>query len=584
MTDSPLTADSAGAPAELTHEEAKRILRELTGQQAPPAAEPRPGDSVEAAAEPPPGRAPVPDLTSDAFRLLVESVPDALVVTDAGGRIVLVNAQTEQLFGYARDELLGWPVEVLVPERSRAKHVSDRTKYAAKPTTRPMGPQRELVGRYKDGREVPVEIGLSPLNTDAGPLVVASIRDVTQRRKAEAVLRKMEARYRTLVEGIPAVTFLASMDESEERELYVSPYIEKLLGFTQKEWIENPILWYTQLHPDDRERWHAEFAKTVARGVRFSSEYRFIARDGRVVWVRGEAQMVRNEAGQPLFLQGIAFDITEIKEANLLLEQRVKERTAELEAHSQELARSNRDLKQYAYAVSHDLLKPLRRQRDKLKELAAQYWDWTDPLAWETGLTLNAALARVDDMEQMIQKLLEFSEVRTKQKELVPVSCAEAVAWACGENRLRGEIEKTGATIECRELPVILGDKELLTLLFQNLIGNSLKFRRDDEAPEVSVTARREGAEWVIAVSDNGIGIKPVNMKSVKTFEKVFEIGINSRQHVGKEFGDKYPGHGIGLTTCKNIVEWHGGSIKAMSEGLGKGTTISFTLPTADQG
>src|SRR5436309_2743657 len=105
----------------------------------------------------------------------------------------------------------------------------------------------------------------APLPTDGGMLVVSSVRDVTERRKAEAQLRKMEARYRTLVEGIPAVTFMAALDEGAN-ELYVSPQIEELLGFSQKEWLENPILWFTQLHPEDRNRWHEEFARTVADG------------------------------------------------------------------------------------------------------------------------------------------------------------------------------------------------------------------------------------------------------------------------------------------------------------------------------
>src|SRR5262249_43246189 len=153
----------------------------------------------------------------------------------------------------------------------------------------------------------------------------------------------------------------------------VSPYIEKLLGFTQQEWVENPILWYSQLHPDDAARWHKEFARTVARGDTFQSEYRFLAKpdserpgEQRVVWVRGEARLVRDEAGRPLSLQGVAFDISRIKEAeetlraaNTTLEQRVEERTAEVEAHSQELARSNRDLMLLAGTVSHDLKKPI---------------------------------------------------------------------------------------------------------------------------------------------------------------------------------------------------------------------------------
>ena len=174
-----------------------------------------------------------------------------------------------------------------------------------------------------------------PLRTDAELLIVASIRDVSERKKAEAQFRKMEARYRTLVEEIPAVTFMAALDEGRN-ELYVSPQIEALLGFSQKEWLDNPVLWYTQLHPDDRLRWHIEFAHTCATGDPFRSVYRFIARDGRTVWVHGEAKVVRDDDdGRPLFLQGVAFDLTGVKQAeedlkhlNRTLEQRVAEGTA----------------------------------------------------------------------------------------------------------------------------------------------------------------------------------------------------------------------------------------------------------------
>jgi PAS domain S-box-containing protein len=130
---------------------------------------------------------------------------------------------------------------------------------------------------------------------------------------AEAQLRTAELRYRTLIEQIPAVTFMAVLGEGDN-EVYVSPHIESLLGFTQTEWLENPFLWYTQLHPEDRDIWHAEFARGCRTGGPFRAECRFLARDGRVVWVRGEARLVKDDVGRPLFLQGVAFDITESKQ------------------------------------------------------------------------------------------------------------------------------------------------------------------------------------------------------------------------------------------------------------------------------
>ncbi len=188
------------------------------------------------------------------------------------------------------------------------------------------------------------------------------------------------------MEQIPVVTFLAALNGGVN-ELYVSPQIEALLGFSQKEWLENPVLWYTQLHPEDRERWHLEFAHTCAAGKRFRSEYRFLAHDGRVVWVHGEAEVVRDEAGQPVFLQGIAYDITDKKHAeevlrrhNAELEERVRERTSQLEKANvilsqqegelrqrvKELAEMDRRKDEFLATLAHELRNPIAPLRNSL--------------------------------------------------------------------------------------------------------------------------------------------------------------------------------------------------------------------------
>jgi PAS domain S-box-containing protein len=149
------------------------------------------------------------------------------------------------------------------------------------------------------------------------------------RASTEARLRAAEARFRTLVEQIPAVTFMAVLGEGAN-DVYISPHIENILGYTQEEWLADPFLWYWRLHPDDRQLWNDEFTRGVQTGGPFKAECRFLAKDGHVVWVHGEARLVKDELGRPQFLQGVAFDITESKRAQeVLLNEAV--RTAKIE-------------------------------------------------------------------------------------------------------------------------------------------------------------------------------------------------------------------------------------------------------------
>ncbi|TMA08298.1 MAG: PAS domain-containing protein, partial [Deltaproteobacteria bacterium] len=148
-----------------------------------------------------------------------------------------------------------------------------------------------------------------------------SARDANLARTAAIV----EARYRALVEQIPAVTFMASL-EGGLSNVYVSPQIEALLGFSQEEWMSDPVLWFRQLHPDDRALWNEEFARGCATGGPFRAECRFLTKTGEVVWVHGEARLIPDESGQPVLLQGVAFDITETKKAAEIVKRSLREK------------------------------------------------------------------------------------------------------------------------------------------------------------------------------------------------------------------------------------------------------------------
>jgi PAS domain S-box-containing protein len=582
----PLVGAPDGAPVAQprTPEEAEAILKRLAGAHAPPPpgsssprapAAPLPpaaaGGTAADSPAPADARGAAPLLpTAELFHDLLEAVPDALVITGPGGHILLINSQAERLFGYRREELVGRPVEVLVPERFRDGHVGQRAGYYAAPRVRPMGQGRGLWGRCKDGREVPVEISLSPLATPQGLLVLSTLRDVSERQRAEAQLRKLEARYRTLVEGIPAVTFMAALDESAN-ELYVSPQIEELLGFSQQQWLSNPVLWYTQLHPDDRTRWHAEFARTCAEGKPFRSVYRFLSRDGRVVWVHGEAEVVRDEDGRPLFLQGVAFDITGIKQAeeelralNQTLELRVAERTAEAEQRSGELARSNAELELFGRAIAHDLREPLRTMTSYIQKLAGGYQGRLDAQADDyITRSVNAG----GRMRALIDDVLAYSRVRTHGREPSPTDSAAALEAA--RANLQATLDESGAAVSAGALPTVLADPTQLAQLFQNLLANALKFRAD-RPPRIVVRAERQGDDWLFAIADNGIGIDGDGLKRL-----FLHIGVQARLHTRSE----YPGTGFGLATCKRIVERHGGRIWVESAGPGQGSTFFFTLP-----
>lgn len=246
-------------------------------------------------------------------------------------------------------------------------------------------------------------------------------------RLPSAVVRYAAARYQALVEQIPAITFMATLDGSSN-ELYVSPQIESMLGFTQKEWLENPVLWYTQLHPDDRERWHTEFALSCASGTPFRAEYRFVSRDGRIVWVHGEAKVVRDGEGRPLFLHGTAFDVTKHKEAEEtlrraqeVLEEKVRERTAELSLTNQALREQILEREQ-AEARIRDQATLLNKATDAIlvhdlrgrisfwNRSAAQLYGWTEQEVLGRDVDEILPLAGSSEIEEAWRSLNEKGE------------------------------------------------------------------------------------------------------------------------------------------------------------------------------
>jgi light-regulated signal transduction histidine kinase (bacteriophytochrome) len=257
----------------------------------------------------------------------------------------------------------------------------------------------------------------------------------------------------------------------------------------------------------------------------------------------------------------------QLRELNETLEQRVAERSAAVEARSRELARSNADLEEFAYAASHDLQEPLRAVSGYCEFLRRNYHDRLDERAHEY---INNAVDGAQRMSALIRDLLEYSRVARKADPFAPTDFDPVVQQAL--ERLKVAVEESGAKIHCDKLPTLRADQEQQIRLFQNLIGNAIKFRGRDPL-EVWITAEQKPGgqgDWLFRVRDNGIGIDP------KYKERIFMIF--QRLHTREE----YPGTGIGLAVCKRIVERHGGRIWVESS-LGQGSAFCFTLAQTPQ-
>jgi PAS domain S-box-containing protein len=364
------------------------------------------------------------------FRMLMESVADAIVVAGADGRIVLVNRVAEQLFGYEPGTLVGEPVEILIPDALRGRHSSHSERYQAEPRPRVMGGGLDLSARRADGTEIAVEISLGPAEVGGELLVIATIRDITERKRAEG----------------------------------------------------------------------------------------------------------------------------EIRQLNEELEQRVRDRTAQLTA-------ANQELESFSYSVSHDLRAPLRAIDGFSRLLLDDQAEALPP--GEARRYLERVVANVERMGTLIDELLEFS--RLGRHELQPGRVDLSALAREAAAMIEAEIEGRRVEIEVGELGEVRGDRALLGQVFANLLSNAVKFTRERDRARIEIGSYVEDGRPVIFVRDNGVGF---DMRHVDKLFKVFE-----RLHRSEDF----EGTGVGLAIVARIVQRHGGRVWADGK-PGEGATFAFTL------
>ncbi len=369
--------------------------------------------------------------------------------------------------------------------------------------------------------------------------------------RLEAAYEDAVRRGRTLLSNAERVAQLGSGERDLRTGLSVwSDGFHAILGLEPGQCEPSPNLLLDCVHPADRALVQAAMDDVVREGRRTDEYFRVIRPDGEIRILHGRADVGRDEHGGSVRLDATIQDVTERK--------RLED---ELDGLIRELWRSNEELEQFAYVASHDLRQPLRVVGSYVSLMEEELQGNLNGDALEYMTFVRDGVRRMD---RLITDLLTYSRVgRTSTDQ--PVSMGKAAEAAVTD--LQFEIEDSGASVKTvGEPPMVLGDESEMERLFQNLIGNAIKYRRPDQPPQVMVGYEDQGELWRVSVSDNGIGIPPEHA------ERVF--GIFQRLHARNEF----EGTGVGLAIAKKIVERHGGTIKVEPR-EGNGTTLAFTWP-----
>jgi PAS domain S-box-containing protein len=488
------------------------------------------------------------------YRTLFDYAPDGIVVVDAKGYYLDVNAGICRMLGYTRDEFIGLnATDIVAP--AEIPHIGQALDVIKNKSDY----QREWQFRRKDGSVLAVDT-IATAMPDGN--LLALIRDITERKAAEESLRESEDRFRKTFEDGPLGIAMASMPDgwfSAANRVFC-----KLLGYTEDEL--KRLTFADVTHPDHHAM-DREAVRQLQEGQIQShhTEKRYLKKNGEVIWAARALTKIRSANGEAFYALAMVQDITErrvaeekIRQLNAELERRVTERTAQLEA-------ANKELEAFSYSVSHDLRAPLRA----VNGFAGIVLEEFSPLLPERG---RDYLERIRNSGQrmgvLIDDLLEFSRLSRQLINRRSINTVKVVQNVLDE--LKPQWAGRQVEIKVGELPVCHGDPALLKQVWVNLISNAVKYTLGREPAIVQIGCTREKGGDIFFVRDNGAGF------DMRYADKLF--GVFQRLHRLDEF----EGTGVGLAIVQRIVHRHGGRVWAHAE-LNHGATFHFTLEGENQ-
>jgi len=487
--------------------------------------------------------------SEEKFRSFIESAPDAIVIVNAEGRIILVNSQFEKLFGYSRAEALGQRVELLVPQRYRDRHPVLRTQYFQEPRVRPMGLGIDLFALHKDGHEIPVEISLSPLETEEGTLVSSSIRDVSVRKKIEASV-KWQAQMLDLANDTIMIRNL------NDEIIYWNKGAERLYGWTRDDAVGQRVAdLLATTYPVSKE----VLFGALYRDGRWEGELVQQTRNGQSIVVASRWTLQYDELGLPSVIVEINNDITDRKFA----ERALQEKNLELERASQTKDR-------FLATMSHELRTPLNAI---IGFTGTMLMKLPGPLTADQEKQLRIVQSSARHLLTLINDLLDLSKIESGKVEinLEAVQCRSVVEEVARTLRPLAEAKGLGfeATVEPAELGVH-ADRRALSQILINLAGNAIKFT---ESGRVRICARKQDGvpRWIeIDVADTGVGISPEDQE--RLFRPFSQVNSAHRR--------RGEGTGLGLHLSRKLAELLDGRITLVSA-PGEGSTFTIHLKEA---